>query len=146
LYLEGMLLYSVWALLLFGVLGYALWLGAWEERWTAVALIVIGLGSGPLLDQKHATTPQLIEWPAALADLVLLSILTYFAVVRRLWWAVWAAGFQSLSILIHASKLLDRDLLRPAYIAAYTKYGYLVVAAVAVGIWSRRPRRDLSPP
>jgi hypothetical protein len=137
-----------WDLLMVATTALAFWRGHGEER-TAATYILVLSAINPLI-QLRLFGPRGIEWVMAAIDIPLLALLGYFAIVRRLSWAIFAAGFQSLAILIQAARLADVQIGRAAYAAAYNKYGYLVVGAILYGIWSRsrteRGSSSSSPP
>jgi hypothetical protein len=137
-----------WDLLMIATTALAFWRGRSEER-IASSVIMILTALNPLFQLK-SFGPRGVDWPMVSCDLIYLAMLGYFAIARRLWWAIFAAGFQSLAILIHAARLADVAVGRAAYAAAYNKYGYLVVGAILYGIWSRsrseRGSSSSSPP
>ena len=58
-------------------------------------------------------------------------------------WPIWAAGFQSITVLVHIVTMIDLRIRAIAYISAYTIGSYGVLICVAIGAWQAWRLRQL---
>ena len=90
-------------------------------------------------------------WALTVACSLALAVLLALGVwqVQRLgWktdraWPIWAAGFQSITVLVHIVTMIDLRIRAIAYISAYTIGSYGVLICVAIGAWQAWRLRQL---
>lgn len=124
---------------IFGQIGAILWLG--------VCAFAIGMGQEP---ERRAAGALVIAWLATLAvrretdlaggiwavmaiELLLFVFLLLLGWKSNRTWPIWAAAFQSVTVLVHVVVMIDFRIRAIAYISAYTVGTYGVLISVAVG-------------
>lgn len=123
------------------VCGAAFLKGGREERLTAAALLA-NVGATNLLRDQSWPHLQRAEFAA---DVILLVLFGAIALRTRKFWPLAAAGFQLLSVVTHLAKMIDPALQQWAYITAIVIWTYLILIALAVGVWNHwRGERHLA--
>lgn len=108
--------------------GYAVVRGGAPERIAGVAMLVATLATR-LVQSQAAVRFAGVEWGVFCVDVALLAILLAVALEADRYWPLWMAALQGLGTTAHLSKLLEVELLRPAYavLAAIWSYPMLVL-------------------
>ena len=117
----------------------AVLLGGREEKLAALAFLISWAATLLLRDRSWVG----MQWGGLFADLGL--FLAFFGIALRSsrYWPIWAAGFQLLAVVTHGARLIDPNLGAWAYITAGVIWTWLVMAAMAVGVYECwRERRD----
>lgn len=85
------------------------------------------------------------QWAVFAVDLVLLVLLAGLALRSDRYWPLFITGFHLLNVLTHVGRILDSGMPRWAYHTAALIWGYLMIAALAVGTANRlRERRQMA--
>jgi len=130
-------------LLLLAVAFYAFWRGGRDERIVAVTCVLgallTHLSISPLAQRYDS-----IEIGTFLVDLGVLAAFTAVALRSSRFWPLWAAGLQLTTILGHALKGVNQQLLPQAYGAALQFWSYPILIILALGTfrYHRRLRRS----
>lgn len=122
------------------ICGLALWKGEWPERVIATAYL-FGWGATELLTDR--SFPH-IQWTTLALDILALAVALLVAFRSNRLWVLWVAGFRILAVVTHIARLLDPKVGGWAYITAGVMWGYLVLIALAVGVWGSVRRKTLS--
>jgi len=120
----------VWEAVVIAVFGAAIWKGGRDERIAATGLMVGWLISKAVYSHHGLQT----EWGVLAADTVLLGLLVWLALTSSRYWPMFAAAFQFLAVIIHLARIADRSLGGWAYISAEILFGYMLAAAIGVGV------------
>ena len=72
-------------------------------------------------------------WMAMGIEVLLLILLIRLGWKTDRAWPIWAAGFQSITVLVHIVTMIDLRIRAIAYISAYTIGSYGVLICVAIG-------------
>lgn len=119
----------IFAIVLFGGCGVALWKGHTSERLTAVVLLVAASVS-PLVATGGFTSPEI----GILAiDALLFTYLLYQAMVSDRFWPMYAAAFQIIATLIHVARFVDHTIWPSAYATAEAFWAYPVLFSLGIG-------------
>lgn len=124
-------------LLLFAVIGIAVWRGGRDERWAA-ALCVLGTAATVLLVAPLPHRYEDVELAVALVDTAVLAGFTFIALRSDRFWPLWVAGIQLTASVGHALKAVQPELLPVAYGAALAFWSYPILLIIAVGSLRRR--------
>jgi hypothetical protein len=123
------------------VCGYALWRGGRPERLTALASLGAWLLSRLVFNYRDWVDPQ---WAVLAVDVAFLIALTTLAVTTDRTWALFAAAFQLLGVIIHLAITLDHGIRALAYVRGLVIWSYLVLIALGVGTWLHARRSSTS--
>ena len=130
---------EVWRAALVAVCGFAFWRGGWPERIVAGALAAASFSSPFLLNPRNWFDPQ---WGIFVVDTGLLAVLLGLTVITRRTWVLFAAAFQLLNVITHLAMLVDGSVAPLPYRRGLVIWSYLVLAALACGVWEARRRRQ----
>ena len=123
---------------LFLTCGYAIWRGGAPERWAAL-LIVSDWVLTPLIGNhdafRHAQTNVFVM------DGGLALALLCMALYTDRFWPIWVTAFQILELLMHAAMLIDHRVGARAYFVGIEISSYLMLFALAAGVWLERPEQ-----
>ena len=125
--------------------GYALWRGGKEERIAAMVCITASLMM-PFVLGPFASRYVGIETGAVLVDCGVLAAFVAVALQSYRFWPLWVAGLQLTTIMSHAVKSVQFDLLPWAYGAATHFWSYPILLIVAIATWRGRHEAPLQPP
>ncbi len=132
---------AVWDVYMLSVVGLSLWRGGWAERTVGLGMIADSVGSAMLQNHHDWAAPQ---WGDLGVDVVYLAVLLGVALRSDRLWTLFPAAFQMIAVIIYAAKAIDA---RPGPRAPYVGveiWSYLILTAVAVGVWQHR--RPPGPP
>jgi hypothetical protein len=130
--------------LLFGACGYALLRGKTDARIVALIFLVGNFATYALRSSWHGGYSS-VESGIFIVDVLALAGFTYAALTSDRFWPLWVAGLQLTTLLGHALKAFDSDLVPIAYAAALRFWSYPILIILIVGTW-RSTHRDDSPP
>jgi len=111
--------------------GAAIWKGEWPER-TVGVMFLLGYAGTVLLRDHSFDSPQ---WGDFAVTLVNLAVYTTVALRSERQWVLCATGFQLLAVVTHGARILDPSVGDWAYITAGVVRGYLIITALAIGVW-----------
>lgn len=127
-------------LLLSAVSAYAFLRGRFDERLAAVicivATFVTWLFTSPLRQSFSG-----VEGGILVADTIALIGFTALALRSERFWPLWVAGLQLTTILAHALKAIQSDLVPQAYAAAARFWVYPIFLIIVIGTWRSHRRR-----
>ncbi|MDO1560096.1 hypothetical protein Q0812_11725 [Brevundimonas sp. 2R-24] len=124
------------------VCGLAWVFGRSPERWGATAIFLAYIAAPIMQDTTDWVSPQIGLMGV---DLALLAVMIWLALRTNRFWPTAAAGLHLLSLLAHVAFILDAGVLALAYIIVLNLIGYLVLAALAVGVFEGRRLDHLNP-
>jgi len=113
------------------VCGGALWKGGWAERAVAGGFLLSWFADAVLKDHRFAG-PQ---WASFVSDSAFFLLILWVALRSGRYWPLFAAAFQLLEVVTHAASIVARHLSAWAYITANVIWTYLLLGALAVGVW-----------
>lgn len=126
---------------LFAVFIAALLKGGSEER-VASACLVANVVLTKLL--RDRSWPH-VQWTEFVLDLLLLGALFGISLRSRKFWPLAAVAFQLLSTLTHVANMVDRNVVRWAYLTAIIIWTYALMITLGVGVWNHwREQRYLA--
>ncbi|WP_309643950.1 hypothetical protein [Phenylobacterium sp.] len=128
---------QVWLVVMTLTCGYALWRGQRPERVAGGACIAAWVLSTFAYNYRDWLDPQ---WFVLLVDLGLLAVLLALAMRSDRTWALFAAAFQLLAVVIHIAIMIDSDVRGRAYVQGLVIWSYLIVFSVGLGTWFERRR------
>ena len=127
-------------LLLFGVCAYAFLRGRADERVVASICVLASVGSVVLALQSGLPYAR-IETGILLVDLIAFAGFTFVALRSDRFWPLWVAGLQLTTLVAHALKAIQFDLMPQAYAAAARFWVYPIFLIIVVGTWRSHQRR-----
>lgn len=131
----------VWAVAITVVCGAALWKGGPSERFAAASFY----GAWILTRLVHNPDRYATQWAVLVVDSLLFVLLAGLALRSDRYWPMFMAGFELLAVITHAGRILDRTLGAWAYLTAAQIWAYLMLYALAFGVWGAwRERRQLA--
>lgn len=126
----------LWIIAATTVCGTALWKGGPSERGAGAAIYVGWLASIAVMDRSAAGAEN-PQWALFVVDTLLLAFLVALALRSHRFWPMAAAGFHFLTIATHGIRVIDPTFDLWVYITAEIVWGYLLLAALASGVWGR---------
>jgi len=132
---------NLFRLLLLAIAAYAFIRGGSDERWTAVICLLGALATHLVISPLHERF-QGVETAVMIVDLAVLAGFIAIALRSDRFWPLWMAGVQLTTVMGHAMKQVDSQLLPRAYAASLGFWAYWTLAILAVGVW-RHHRRVL---
>ncbi|MDQ1158699.1 hypothetical protein QE385_003026 [Sphingomonas sp. SORGH_AS 950] len=118
---------------------YALTLGGWPERTTAVILLCASVAT-VVLPFDPSTSFHRVEALELGIDLALMMGLTGVALLANRFWPLWLAAFHLLAVGIHGVKGFDPALMPWMYAAAGGKLAYPMLVLLGMGVLRHRIR------
>jgi hypothetical protein len=128
----------LFALLLFGSCGYALWKGSRDARIVAATCLVAAFASFPIAAYGS------VEINVLIVDLLVLASFLYVALQSDRFWPLWIAGLHVTTVIAHALKLMTGDLVPIAYAVALRMWAYPELIILAIAVW-RHNQRNAAP-
>ena len=126
--------------LLLAVCGYAFARGRGDERFAASVCIVASLAS-VLVVAPIGARFRGVELGILLIDTFTLAAFVFLALRTDRFWPLWIAGLQLTTLISHALKAVQLDLLPQAYAAAARLWVYPIFLIIVVGTWRGHRRR-----
>jgi hypothetical protein len=111
----------------------AVWKGGPSERLAAVAIYGAWILTVLARDDRVGR-PQ---YGIFAVDSVLFVLVLVLALRSRRWWPLFMAGFALVAVLTHAGRIVDNRVGAWAYHSAGQIWGYMILAALAVGTRGR---------
>jgi hypothetical protein len=130
---------NLFRLLLLAIALYAFWRGGSDEKWTAVICLLGALVTHIVISPLHERF-QGVETAVLMVDLAVLAGFAAIALRSDRFWPLWMAGVQLTTVMGHAMKLVDDELLPRAYAASLGFWAYWTLAILAVGVWRHHRR------
>ncbi len=131
---------------------YALTLGGWPERATAVILLCASVAT-IVLPFDPSTSFRSVETLELVIDVTLMGGLMAVALLANRFWPLWLAALHLLAVGIHGVKGFDPALMPWMYAQAGGKLAYPMLVLLAAGVLRHRLRLarygsdpDWSPP
>lgn len=118
---------------------YALTLGGWPERATAVILLFASVAT-IILPFDPMTSFRRVETLELIIDLALMIGLMAIALLANRFWPLWLASLHLLAVAIHGVKGFDSGLVPWMYAAAGGKLAYPMLFLLAMGVLRHRIR------
>lgn len=118
---------------------YALTMGGWPERATAVILLCASVAT-IALPFDPTTSFRTVETMELVVDLTLMAGLMVIALLANRFWPLWLAAFHLLAVAVHGVKGFDAALVPWMYAAAGGKLAYPMIALLAMGVLRHRWR------
>jgi hypothetical protein len=126
--------------ILLAVCAYAFLAGRSDERIVAsicfIASVMSALVVAPL-GSRYSN----VEAGILLVDIAALAGFTYVALRTERFWPLWVAGLQLTTLIAHALKSVQLDLMPQAYAAAARFWVYPIFLIIVVGTWRSHRRR-----
>jgi hypothetical protein len=126
--------------ILLAVCAYAFLAGRSDERIVAgicaIASVVSALVVAPL-GSRYSN----VEAGIFLVDIAAFAGFTFVALRTDRFWPLWIAGLQLTTIIAHALKSVQLDLMPQAYAAAARFWVYPIFLIIVVGTWRSHRRR-----
>lgn len=133
---------NLFRFLLLTIALYAFLRGGRDERLTAVICLLGALVTHIVISPLHQRF-QGVETAVLIVDLAVLAGFVAVALRSDRFWPLWMAGVQLTTVMGHAMKSVESDLLPRAYAASLGFWAYWTLAILAVGVW-RHHRRVLA--
>ncbi len=128
-------------LVLFGVCAYAFLRGRADERIVAGICILASVASVIVGSRVASTAYSHVEAGILLVDLATLAGFTFVALRSERFWPLWVAGLQLTTLMSHAFKAGQIDLMPEAYAAAARLWVYPIFLIIVIGTWRGSRRR-----
>ncbi len=130
----------IYALLLCGACGFALWRGDRDNR-VAAGVCIIASVLSPLVVRPLVHRYVGVEVGLLIVDVAAFTAFTLIALSSCRFWPLWLAGFQLSTLVTHLSAEIDIQLVPQAYAVAAKSWSYLILIMLAVGSWRAQRRR-----
>jgi uncharacterized membrane protein YfcA len=132
---------ALFAALLIGSCGYALWRGGTPERIVGAAML--GAFATTLLSYAGlAERFTQVEYDILVIDLLLMAVLAAVALRADRGWPILLAGLHLATLGAHAIRLFEPEMIRVTYAVMIAFWSYPMVLGLAIG--TRRHRRRVS--
>ena len=133
---------NLFRILLVAIALYAFLRGGSDEKWTAVICLLGALVTHIVISPLHERF-QGVETAVLIVDLAVLAGFVAVALRSDRFWPLWMSGVQLTTVMGHAMKLVDADLLPRAYAASLVFWAYWTLLILAIGVW-RHHRREIA--
>jgi hypothetical protein len=134
---------TAYFVLLFLVSAYAFIRGRFDERFAAGTCLVASIASVVAMSPLTSRYSH-VEFGVFVVDLLTLAAFTGLALRSERFWPLWVAGLQLTTLVAHALKAVELELLPHAYAAAARLWVYPIFLIIVVGTWrsNHRERRE----
>lgn len=129
----------IWTAYVVGVCGFALAVGGRSEKVGAAA--ILGGWIASVAASSFGGWGRTIG--VEIVDVAVLAALVALALRSHRWWPIFAAGFHLLAVATHWAHQLDPTVGGWAYLTAGIIWGYMLVASLGWGAWTRWRERQL---
>ena len=126
--------------LLFLVSAYAFARGRSDERASASICVLASIAS-VIVGRPAVSAYSGMEAGLLMVDVAALAGFTLVALRSERFWPLWVAGLQLTTLIAHALKAVQLDLMPQAYAAAARFWVYPIFAIIALGTWRSHRRR-----
>ncbi len=124
--------------ILFAVCAYAFLRGRTDERLAAATCIAATFATNLVYEPIGSFAG--VEVGVLIVDIATLAAFTYLALRSERFWPLWVAGLQLTTLVAHALKAIDLDLMPQAYAAAARFWVYPIFLIIVVGTFRSRQR------
>lgn len=131
---------QVYYAILLAVCAYAFWQGRSDERFVAAVCIIATIASNVVVAPLSSRYSS-VEAGILLVDIGALAGFTWVALRSERFWPLWVAGLQLTTVIAHALKGVQLDLMPQAYAAAARFWVYPIFLIIVVGTWRSARRR-----
>ncbi len=122
------------------VCGYAFIRGRTDERFAASVCVIASVASVIAMSPLTGRYSR-VEFGVFLIDFLTLAAFTVLALRSERFWPLWLAGLQLTTLIAHALKAVQLDLMPHAYAAAARFWVYPIFLIIVVGTWRGHRRR-----
>ena len=129
----------IYHLILVVICGYALWLGRFDERATAIICLAATYATGIVLSPLTHRYSS-IELGVLIVDSAALLAFIYVALRSDRFWPLWVSGLQLTTTMAHFMKAIDPGLVPHAYAAAGRFWCYPILIILAIGTYRTNKR------
>lgn len=124
--------------ILFAVCAYAFLRGRTDERLAAATCIAATFATNLVYEPIGSFAG--VEVGVLIVDVATLAAFTYLALRSERFWPLWVAGLQLTTLVAHALKAIDLDLMPQAYAAAARFWVYPIFLIIVVGTYRTHQR------
>lgn len=124
--------------ILFAVCAYAFLRGRTDERLAAATCIAATFATNLVYEPIGSFAG--VEVGVFIVDVATLAAFTYLALRSERFWPLWVAGLQLTTLVAHALKAIDLDLMPQAYAAAARFWVYPIFLIIVVGTYRSHQR------
>jgi hypothetical protein len=124
--------------ILFAVCAYAFLRGRTDERLAAATCIAATFATNLVYEPIGSFAG--VEVGVLIVDVATLAAFTYLALRSERFWPLWVAGLQLTTLVAHALKAIDLDLMPQAYAAAARFWVYPIFLIIVVGTYRSHQR------
>lgn len=136
-----MILVLAFDILLVASCVYALLRGDWDSR--TIAMICTGASViSHIMLRDNVARYSSVEVGVLVIDALTFIGFTVVALASSRFWPLWIAGLQLTTLLAHASKEIEIDLVPQAYAAAAVFWSFPILIILAIGTWHAEQRRE----
>lgn len=125
---------------LFAVAAYAFIRGRADERTVAAICVIASIASVAVISPLSSRYSHMEEG-VFLVDFATFMAFTFVALRSDRFWPLWVAGLQLTTLMSHAFKLGQLDLMPQAYAAAARFWVYPIFLVIVIGTWRSYRRR-----
>lgn len=125
----------IFAILLLGTCGYALVCGNRDAKVVGLVCILASFASFGLVSRYSG-----LELGVLLVDLIALAVFVWVALDSTRFWLLWVSGLQLTTLLGHAIKLFQSELVPIAYAAALRMWSDPILLILVIAVWRGRRR------
>ena len=124
--------------ILFAVCAYAFLRGRTDERLAAATCIAATFATNLVYEPIGSFAG--VEVGVFIVDVATLAAFTYLALRSERFWPLWVAGLQLTTLVAHALKAIDLDLMPQAYAAAARFWVYPIFLIIVLGTYRSHQR------
>lgn len=124
--------------ILFAVCAYAFLRGRADERIAAATCIAATFATNIVYEPIGSFAG--VEVGVLIVDAATLAAFIYLALRSKRFWPLWVAGLQLTTLMAHALKAIDLDLMPQAYAAAARFWVYPIFLVIVVGTYRSHQR------
>lgn len=126
--------------ILLAVCAYAFWQGRADERIVATICVTASIASLAVALPVSRSYSS-VEAGILVVDIFALAGFTWVALRSERFWPLWLAGLQMTTVIAHALKAVQLDLMPQAYAAAARFWAYPIFMIIVVGTYRSARRR-----
>lgn len=122
---------AFWTLTIFSC-GYAAWFGGRDGR--CACLLILAAVVLTTVAQTLSTDWTSTHGPVMLVDLLLWIGLMWLMLRSRLWWPIWMAACQTLTLATHIATMLISSFNQEAYVSLGTVWSIPCLLSMVIGV------------